>query len=85
MRFIYYDIVNKEAILNVELKMATKQYIELLHNQIKYKINFDKLLYILSCLENSKILNITDENIKTLLDKYGLMDETFLENINSIW
>lgn len=65
--------------------MATKQYIELLHNQIKYKINFDKLLYILSCLENSKILNITDENIKTLLDKYGLMDETFLENINSIW
>ncbi len=65
--------------------MATKQYIELLYNENKYKVDFDKLIYILSCLENKKISDTSDENIKFLLDKYGLMDETFLSNVNKIW
>ena len=50
-----------------------------------YKIQYDKLIYILSCLENTLPENISENHINSLIEKYGLLDRIFLRNINKIW
>lgn len=59
--------------------------IKILYNKNEYKVESDKLIYVLSCLENKKIMNFDDVQLNSLLEKYGLLDEVFLENINKIW
>lgn len=59
--------------------------ITILYNKNEYKVETEKLLYILSCLENEEISQTDDAHINALLKKYGLLDEVFLENINKIW
>lgn len=59
--------------------------IKILHNENEYTVEYDKLLYVLSCLENKELAQVDDDNINLLLEKYGLLDDVFLENINKIW
>lgn len=51
-----------------------------------YEVELEKLLYILSRLENNKTLKFESlAQIEKLIDKYKLYDEDFLSNINNIW
>lgn len=51
-----------------------------------YEVELEKLLYILSKLENNKTLKFESlAQIEKLIDKYKLYDEDFLSNINNIW
>lgn len=59
--------------------------ITILYNKNEYKVESDKLIYVLSCLENKEVVQTDDAYINSLLEKYGLLDEVFLENINKIW
>lgn len=46
-----------------------------------YKIQKDKLLYVLSRLKSE---NVKESEIEELMEKYKLYDEYFLENINKL-
>ena len=51
----------------------------------KYDIEIDKLIYVLSKLENdSKLKYQNQEQIEKLMKKYDLFNEYFLKNINKI-
>ena len=54
----------------------------IIHDKKKYRIENEKLIYILEKLEQRKI---KEEEIKLLMHKYNLYDEGFLENINKLW
>ena len=54
-------------------------------NSIEYfDVNIDKLIYILSKLENKKIEYKNQEQIRSLIKKYNLLDKYFLKNINKL-
>ena len=52
--------------------------IKISFNNKIYKIDKDKLLYVLSKLESK---DVKEDEIEKLLNKYKLYDEYFLENI----
>ena len=49
-----------------------------------FNIKLDKLIYVLSKLENKKIKFESQEQIEVLMKKYKLFDEYFLANINNL-
>lgn len=50
-----------------------------------FNIKLDKLIYVLSKLENNNNLKFENQKqIETLMKKYNLFDEYFLENINKL-
>ena len=49
-----------------------------------FEIEIDKLTYVLSKLEGKNLKYKNQKQILTLLEKYGLFDEYFLENINKL-
>lgn len=49
-----------------------------------YDIEIDKLIFVLSKLENKEIIFESPEQIKKLMKKYKLLDEYFLKNINKL-
>ncbi len=49
-----------------------------------YEIDKNKLLYVLSALENKEITNCTKNQISELMTKYDLFDENFLKHINKL-
>lgn len=51
---------------------------------INYDIKIDKILFILSKLENKNIKFESFEQIEKLMKKYKLFDEYFLDNINKL-
>ncbi len=69
--------------MNDSLKMRKLMEINI-KNKI-YKLEKEKLLYVLSQLSNIPINEIKDEEIELLMNKYKLFDELFLENINNLW
>ncbi len=64
--------------------MTTLEYFKLQFKKKEYRIDMQKLIYVLSCLESRRINDISNSNIKTLLKKYGLLDKMFLDNINKV-
>ena len=56
--------------------------ITIIHDEKKYEIENEKLIYILEKLEKRKV---KEEEIKLLMHKYHLYDEEFLKNINKLW
>lgn len=46
----------------------------------QYELNLDKLIYILSLLEGRTVNK--EEDLPSLLTRYGLFDEVFLEKIS---
>ena len=54
----------------------------ILYEEKKYKIEKEKLIYILEKLEKREV---KEEEIKLLMHKYCLYDEVFLKNINKLW
>lgn len=64
--------------------MTTKEYFRIQFNNKEFEVDSQKLIYILSCLESKEIKDKSHANIESLLEKYGLLDETFLDNINKI-
>ncbi len=64
--------------------MTTSEYFKLQFKKKEYRIDMQKLIYVLSCLESRRINDISNSNIKTLLKKYGLLDKMFLDNINKV-
>ncbi|MBR3604642.1 MAG: hypothetical protein IKL52_01275 [Candidatus Gastranaerophilales bacterium] len=49
-----------------------------------YDIEIEKILFVLSKLENKEIKFESFEQIKKLMKKYKLFDEYFLKNINKL-
>jgi len=49
-----------------------------------YELEVEKLLYIFNTLENKKV-SLNEDKILDYIKKHGLLDETFLENLNKIW
>ena len=49
-----------------------------------YDIEIEKILFVLSKLENKEINFESLEQIKKLMKKYKLFDEYFLKNINKL-
>ena len=50
-----------------------------------FNVELDKLIYILSKLENNKNLKYKNqEQIENLMKKHSLYDEHFLKNINKL-
>ena len=49
-----------------------------------FNIESDKLIYVLSKLENKEIEFESQEQIEALMKKHGLFDEYFLENVNKL-
>ena len=49
-----------------------------------YDIEIDKLIFVLSKLENKKITFENLKQIEKLMKKYKLYDEHFLKNINKL-
>ena len=49
-----------------------------------FDVEIDKLIYVLSRLERKKLEYKNQKQIETLLEKYDLFDEYFLENINKL-
>ena len=64
-------------IINIEFKNNDK-----VENK---KVEVEKLLHVLSKLENAEIKYENQEQIDVLMNKYGLYDESFLNGINEIW
>ena len=59
--------------------------IEIEFKNKKYYLEKDKLIFVLSKLENHALDKISEDEIKQLFEKYGLYDEVFLDNLNKIW
>ena len=53
-------------------------------NTESYDIEIDKLIFVLSKLENKKITFKNLKQIEKLMKKYKLYDEHFLKNINKL-
>ncbi len=49
-----------------------------------YKVNKEKLTYVLSRLSNQNLDNCPEDELLKLFGKYKLYSEVFLENINKI-
>lgn len=50
-----------------------------------FDVETDKLIYVLSKLENNDELKFeSQEQIEKLMEKYGLFDEYFLKNVNKL-
>ena len=50
-----------------------------------FNVELDKLIYVLSKLENNDKLQFeSQEQIEALMKKHGLFDEYFLKNINKL-
>lgn len=64
--------------------MAEEKIINIDHKRKTYKLECEKVLFILSILENKKTDSLNNGKILKLLKKYGLFDEIFLKNINKI-
>ncbi|MBQ4646910.1 MAG: hypothetical protein IJB79_06145 [Candidatus Gastranaerophilales bacterium] len=56
-------------------------FIKITYNNKTYNINKEKLMFVLKKLKSN---DIKEEEIGELLEKYSLLDEYFLENINKI-
>ena len=59
--------------------------IEIEFKNKKYYLEKDKLIFVLSKLENHTLDKISEDEIMQLFEKYGLYDEVFLDNLNRIW
>lgn len=59
--------------------------IEVVFKDRKYLLDKNKLIFILSELENRNLDKISDKEILKLFEKYDLYDEIFLANLNKIW
>ena len=55
--------------------------IKIVYKNKEYLIQKDKVIFVLSHLQNAKI---KEEEIFDLMKKFQLYDENFLENINKI-
>ena len=63
----------------IKIKCRTKKSTE------SFDIEIDKIIYILSRLENnSKLKYKNQKQVEFLLEKYNLFDEYFLKNVNMI-
>jgi len=60
---------------------GVKMFIKITYNNKTYNINKEKLMFVLKKLKSN---DIKEEEIGELLEKYSLLDEYFLENINKI-
>ena len=59
--------------------------IKIKHEAKEFNIKIEKLIYVLSKLENNNNLKYENqEQIENLMEKYELFDEYFLNNINKI-
>lgn len=56
--------------------------IKVLYNGKEYLIDKDKLLFVLEKLNGSKV---SDDEVFELMEKFCLLDEGFLDEVNGLW
>lgn len=56
--------------------------IKVLYNGKEYSIDKDKLLFVLEKLNGSKV---SDDEVFELMEKFCLLDEGFLDEVNGLW
>ena len=72
----YYFIIRKGSIM---------EKFEIVFKDRKYLLDKNKLIFILSKLENRNLDKISNKEILKLFEKYDLYNEIFLANLNKIW
>lgn len=57
-------------------------FIEITHDCKEFKVSKAKILFVLNKLTNKKLENLKESELLSLMKKFSLMDEYFLEKLS---